>query len=456
MYNRILPMFRDTANAGDILSLKDVRLFSDPTSKARKDFTDYVVKAGKSGKDLLALVDATPEHVFEDPEILESESKSLFENDFTKIPIENIRAGRFLESRPSEYEWALEHSLLRGSLGSVVANGGTGKSQINLQHGVAQATGLPFLDGQFKIPTIGKCYLLFAEDIELVIHHRLHGIINSTVPKDQLKDVAELLDKNLFIQSLVGCDARLIDPRERKPTDTYLKLLERVKSIKDLHLIILDNLSRFFAGDENDSSLATYFCSLLERIAQETGATVLCTHHTNKAAGYGKKALVQESIRGASGLTNAARWQLNLARVDKGELTKDALDPSEAHKYLVAKVVKKNVGPPEGHFYLRRDDFGVLRLVEMTEKARDKDQVVLDQIIKTINNLEDSGDRYTKAKFSSVFKGQFFGYGRDRLKNIIDRAILEGLIQVIPTKNRNGNTVDVLSVSSAKTGVDGD
>jgi len=453
LQNSILPMFRGPVLAGDILSLKDVRLLGDPTNKTRKDFTDYIVRAEKTGNDLKALIQATPEHVFKEPEI--SEVQASFQPDFTSIPIAETRAGRFLECIPPAFTWELENSLLRGTLGAFVSNGGTGKSQFALQLGVAKASGIPFLDNQWIIPNVGKCILLFAEDINLVIHHRLHEIIRALVPKDQLKEVAERLDKNLFIQSLTGCDSRLID-QKREPTEIYHKLLERLKSIDDLHMVILDNLSRFYSGDENDSNLATYFCSLLERIAQETGATVLCAHHTNKAAGYGKKALVQESIRGASGLTNAARWQLNLARLDKSEVVKDSIDPSESHRYIVAQVTKKNVGPPEQYFYLRRDSEGVLRKVDVTERAKDKDLIVQDQVIRKIDSLESDGIRYTKAKFSDVFKGQFFGYGRDRLKNSIDDAILKGLIQAIPVKNRNGNTVDVLSVPSAKTGVDGD
>jgi hypothetical protein len=53
----VLPAFRTAIRKGDVLSLKVVWLFEDE-SKEQKDFTDFIVKAGGSGPDLLRMIES--------------------------------------------------------------------------------------------------------------------------------------------------------------------------------------------------------------------------------------------------------------------------------------------------------------------------------------------------------------------------------------------------------------
>ncbi|MDX9789048.1 MAG: AAA family ATPase [Desulfobacterales bacterium] len=54
----IRSLFRSAVRKGEVLSLKIIWLFENPKDKENKDFTDYIVKAGGTGKDLLEKIAA--------------------------------------------------------------------------------------------------------------------------------------------------------------------------------------------------------------------------------------------------------------------------------------------------------------------------------------------------------------------------------------------------------------
>lgn len=66
---RVLPALRDAARRGDILSVKVVWLFDDPKNKDRKDFTDYILKAGGTGQALRDMIKAASPEEFPMPTI---------------------------------------------------------------------------------------------------------------------------------------------------------------------------------------------------------------------------------------------------------------------------------------------------------------------------------------------------------------------------------------------------
>lgn len=61
---KFIPAFRPLVRTGAILSFKVVWLFDDPKNKDRKDFTDFIIKAGGSGQALLEIIDQTPPKEF--------------------------------------------------------------------------------------------------------------------------------------------------------------------------------------------------------------------------------------------------------------------------------------------------------------------------------------------------------------------------------------------------------
>lgn len=59
----ILPAFHEAVITGKVLSIKVVWLFQD-ANKQQKDFTDYIVKAGGTGADVLKMIEKAAPHVY--------------------------------------------------------------------------------------------------------------------------------------------------------------------------------------------------------------------------------------------------------------------------------------------------------------------------------------------------------------------------------------------------------
>jgi len=371
------------------------------------------------------------------------------------IVIEECSAGRFLDTPPRPMNWHFEGgpgNLKLGSFGMVVADGGTGKGHISIQAALSTATSIPFLDGLYRVGVgaQGNAALFFGEEDEDVLHHRFYGICNSLVFGDPGgKLFLDKVREHVYVCSLLGVDARFtkLVAGEIGPHDTFTGLLKELTRLQDLKLIVFDPLARFFAGDEKDSAHATFFSTLMEKIAIETGATVLVSHHTTKSSQQVEtafEALTQHATRGASGLVNAARWQLTMAGVRQGEGRTLGISQAETWRYVAAQVTKSNNAARGGCFYLRRDDYGCLRLAQIQEARSEQDVEVTELILKKI---AEEGCRYTRRGFCRVFSKEFHGYGVRRLERLIDLAINEGHLVTIESTNSRGVNVEFLSVS---------
>jgi RecA-family ATPase len=424
--------------SGGAASIKIIEL---PDLPHKGDVSDWLA-AGGNRESLLRLVEQSPKW-----------KPAEFQDDhggwscFAQVNLDELRAGRFLETKPQPIRCLLKDSLPMGELGLVVGNGGIGKGFTLTELGIAVASEVPFFDGQFHVETPGKVFLFLGEDSEAILHHRVHGIIAELVDYGSIPEVATKLHDNLFIMCVAGEDTRLITPVDGvpEPSVAYQDLLELLCSIQDLRLVIFDPLSRFYVGNENDTTQATFFCSLLERIAKKTGASVLISHHTNKVAGKGRVALFQESLRGSSGFTNACRWQLNMAAVDEGEAKDLGIDPKEVNRYIWMKVTKKNFGPPEPPFLLRRENHGVLRRVVTPEVMETRE--VLHAIMRRISEESMNGKTFTKRTFCRAYNRTWHSYGEKKLEKLIDDAIEAGTISTRPGKNARNVNVEYLCVT---------
>ena len=67
MKNLVLPTFKKAVLAGDVLSLKVIWLFEKETDKNQKDFTDFIVKAGGTGQQVLDLIESTNPYQYKIP-----------------------------------------------------------------------------------------------------------------------------------------------------------------------------------------------------------------------------------------------------------------------------------------------------------------------------------------------------------------------------------------------------
>lgn len=224
--------------------------------------------------------------------------------------------------------------------------GGTSKTGLMVALAVSICTGEPFLGEHV---TAGSVLIATAEDRRETL--RRHVFANTR----HLHDIAPVTTR-LFVKDLVGLDAKMtrqIDGETLVAGDVA-DLIDFALTIPDLRLVVLDTLSRLNGGSEDNEGLAR-FVEAMERIARETGATVLAAHHTGKQQMRDQMG-DQYGGRGGSALSDNARSVLHLARVtaDTKPLPANASELIAAGRLLKLSHVKSNYASPADDVWLER------------------------------------------------------------------------------------------------------
>ncbi|MFY7896442.1 MAG: helicase RepA family protein, partial [Phycisphaerales bacterium] len=182
---------------------------------------------------------------------------------------------------PLDYIWS---GFVLGTVGGLVAPGGTGKSFWALQAAMAIASEDAGADLLGIKPKHGRVVYVAAEDPQPVLHHRVHAI-GSLLPPSARASIAG----NLHLLPAMGAGIDVLQDEDLK------KLIEAGQGAR---LIVLDTLSRMHRCDENDNGAAAAVISRLEKLAVTTGAAVLFLHHTGKAAAKEGQLERQHAARG--------------------------------------------------------------------------------------------------------------------------------------------------------------
>lgn len=118
------------------------------------------------------------------------------------------------------------------------------------------------------------------------------------------------------------------------------KIVRRARS-KNYSAIVIDPLYKVQSGDENSAEALSKFCNGLDRLARQTGAALIITHHHPKGKSGERKAL----DRGAgSGV---------IARDADAIIDLSYLDPGTNPDALVAELLQKKHQPMQMSFILR-------------------------------------------------------------------------------------------------------
>ncbi len=215
-------------------------------------------------------------------------------------------------------QWIVAPLIPQGYVTDLTADGGTGKSLLALQLGVARATGMNWLGMPAKSgPTI---YLAAEDDID-ELHRRLVDICRETgTSLDALDD--------LHILPLFGSDARLagLTGKDFQPTALYAHLHTLISRVQ-AGLIIIDTRADTFGGDEVNRAQVMQFVSMLKKVANDHSATVLLISHPSRSGQS-----IGDGQSGSTAWGNAVRSRLYLTR-----------EPTTNLLTLVTK--KANYGP---------------------------------------------------------------------------------------------------------------
>lgn len=212
---------------------------------------------------------------------------------------------------PPERSWAIKHWLGMGHVTLIAGSGGTGKTSIVQAAGSCIAIARDYLG---EIGLARKVLMWATEDDETELWRRQLAIAQwLNVP---LSDFAGKFYAHSYDGQQVEI-AATIDQRRIFPTEHYKMLCEQIGDYK-AEVIILDNVARLFAGNENDRHQVTSFVALLAAAAKPTGASILLLGHPGKALGseYSGSTAWEGAVR--------ARWYLGY------KLPADAKDDDEA------------------------------------------------------------------------------------------------------------------------------
>lgn len=271
--------------------------------------------------------------------------------------------------------------LPAGKVALLAAPGGTGKSYALAALALALVTGRPWFGAEgvavqgwlhVRPPGGGRVAVIFGEDDPSDVARRFYhqGRALSLTLDDRRRASGRLL-------ALGGAGRRFtlttdedgIPPYSVTPEGRGLRrfLEEAVQRTGEpFRAILLDPLARFSPPDaEVDNHAATRLVEALEGLAQSENLgkpLVLAAHHTRKSK-EGEGDWGADSIRGASGLVDGARWAARMRRL---ETNKEPL-PRGVYGLVEVRCVKSNVGTWPDPIKLAQVEGGALRALHPAE-----------------------------------------------------------------------------------------
>lgn len=262
--------------------------------------------------------------------------------------------GRCFREEPPTLDFVVL-GLLAKTVGALVAPGATGKSWLALQIGAAVA-GVDTLD--LGITHHGRVLYLAAEDPPAVLHARLHTLGSLLSPEER-----DIIEERLSVVSTLGCTGDLLDDGR-----TAAAIVEAAQGCR---LVILDAISRWHSGNENDRGDASRVMRTLERVCTEADTTVLFLHHASKWSVIGGQQQTQQASRGSSVFADEARYLATLNTLSQKEAKELGIADSKRTNYLVLNQPKCNYIPPQPPMIFQRREGGRL---EKYERKSEKNQ----------------------------------------------------------------------------------
>lgn len=262
---------------------------------------------------------------------------------------------------PLDFVWP---GFLAGTVGALIAPGGTGKSFFALEAAIAVACELDGGDLLGIQPQEnGPVLYLAAEDPEAALLLRLYSLGQHFNRAIRLN-----ISFNLQLEPMMG---RRLDLMKEEHLRTVIDYAQGYR------LIVFDTLSRVHGLDENSNSDMAQLVATLEHIALKTGAAVLFLHHVSKGSARWKQLDQQQAARGASALIDNVRWCGYLAQMSQEEgeyLSASGSTPigERFRQFVRFGVSKQNYGQPMADRWYQRHSGGVLLPVQIMEIKNDR------------------------------------------------------------------------------------
>lgn len=377
-------------------------------------------------------------------------------------------SAEMLYSEPEPERWLVENWLPENVVGVLAGPGGTGKSTLSMQIGIRIATGRPFMGMPTGDP--GTAIILNAEDSQNRLHLRYRNMVDQMRAEGDIEAGDLTLLAEHFQPRALGTQRKALtegsDGRV-KQTPIVDQAISAIRQTPGpVKLVVLDPASRFNGGNENANEDATVFIEAAERIREATGATVLIVHHAAKGhAKPGEGSASVDSIRGASALTDGARYAAMLRTLDPDRARHYGLHAEQAGQFARLDVVKNNYGEPWPGMWVKRLPGGLLAPASLKyrtagkaneqAKAQRQYKKVSPAIESVVSAAEQSGkplSRHSLLRKHARLTGKL-GAGKTVVENVLQDMIDAGKIEEINAESGRGRRLRVSpSVSSASPG----
>lgn len=212
---------------------------------------------------------------------------------------------------PPAFVW--DDYLPRGVVALWGAHGGTGKSTCALMLAVAVVTGRPLFGAS---TTPAPAVFVSLEDGANIVRHRLAGICRAWgIDPHSLADRLHIVDGTENPELFAADSGSAGDV-----TAAYVELSRLVESTR-AGMVVVDNASDSFGGDEINRRQVRGFMRALVQVARLTDCAVCLLAHVDKNTSRNKKAEGGEGYSGSTAWHNSARSRLFMTRGDDGLLT---------------------------------------------------------------------------------------------------------------------------------------
>ena len=225
----------------------------------------------------------------------------------------NIKHGAaFFRERPPPIEWLIEGMLEKKNVVMLAGAPKSAKSWLALEIGLSVASGTPLFGDPLMMGTgrSGKVLFCFLEDGPHNIHARCTALAKG-------KGIREVEKLDLFFRFGGGINMGV--------RSQAIQLGEAIKAgIPDLDLLVFDPFRNLHYGDENDSSIIIQIMDNLRYLRDNTGASVLVTHHTRKPGGADKNN-PGFAIRGSGAIFGSVDGLISMVSIEDLDQDEDTI-----------------------------------------------------------------------------------------------------------------------------------
>jgi hypothetical protein len=348
-------------------------------------------------------------------------------------------------SPPPEFVWG--QYLPRGTTTLFGAHGGTGKSTIGLMLAVAAAVGLPLLGVSTQAtPSI----FVSLEDGARTVRDRLGKICRWLNVEP-----AKLAGRMFILDGTENPELYQADNRNTAGEESraHAELLALVQST-GAGLVLIDNASDAYGGDEIVRRQVRGFIRSLNMIAQHGDAAVVLLAHVDKATSRAGKADNGEGYSGSTAWHNSVRSRLFLSRDSSGLLKLEHQKSNLGKRHEPLEIVWPDDGFPQAY---AAPEGGGVHFDALAERAdgrqQDKDAA---EVLKLLAEYESRGQYVSTALTArnnphAVLKAdpQFkrLKLGRDDVAAIVTQCQRAEWIESLEVRTKSRTTYDRWAVT---------